>query len=115
MNRHSSDRDYDRHEGGFHTHRSERYRHPDQDSGYRFDDYGSAAHGGYGNESYQGTWGNQGNERGGSRNYSRTNITDEYGFKDFKAMMSAYLPDWREREARARAVILRPNPTAREM
>lgn len=76
MNRHASDRDYDRHEGGFHTHRSERYRHPEQDRGYRFDDYGSAAHGGYGNESYQDTWGNQGNERGGSRNYSRTNITD---------------------------------------
>ncbi|PKV76129.1 hypothetical protein [Pontibacter ramchanderi] len=76
MNRYSSDRDQDRHDRDFHTHRSERYRHPEQDRGYRFDDYGSAAHGGYGNESYQDTWGNQGNERGGSRNYSRTNITD---------------------------------------
>ncbi|EJF09405.1 MULTISPECIES: hypothetical protein [Pontibacter] len=76
MNRHSSDRDHDRHEREFHTRRSERYRHPEQDSGYRFDDYGSAAHGGYGNETYQDTWGNQGNERGGSRNYSRRNITD---------------------------------------
>ncbi|WP_299826502.1 hypothetical protein [uncultured Pontibacter sp.] len=53
-----------------HTRRSDRYRHPEQDSNYRFDDYGSAARGGYGNESYGGTWGNQGNEMAGSRNVS---------------------------------------------
>lgn len=57
-------------QGGYRTHRSERYRHPERDSSYRFDDYGSSARGGYGNESYSGTWGNQGNEMGGSRNVS---------------------------------------------
>ena len=56
----------DRYEGNFQTHRSERYRHPEQDR-YRFDDYGSSARGGYGNEGNAGTWGNQGNEMGGSR------------------------------------------------
>ncbi|MEJ8800559.1 hypothetical protein [Pontibacter sp. H249] len=55
---------------GYRTRRSERYRHPEQDSGYRFDDYGASARGGYGNESYGGTFGNQGNEMGGSRNVS---------------------------------------------
>lgn len=52
----------------FHTHRSDRYRFPERDSSYHFDDYGSSARGGYGNEGYSDTWGNQGNEMGGSRN-----------------------------------------------
>ncbi len=56
----------------YQTHRSDRYRHPERDD-YRFDDYGSSARGGYGNESNTGTWGNQGNEMGGSRNTSRYN------------------------------------------
>ena len=59
---------YGRHQG-FETRRSERYRHPERPTN-RFDDYGAAARGGYGNESYSGTWGNQGNEMGGSRNVS---------------------------------------------
>ncbi|MDX5436268.1 MAG: hypothetical protein LPK03_03700, partial [Pontibacter sp.] len=54
----------------FETRRSDRYRHPERDSNVRFDDYGASARGGYGNESYSGTWGNQGNEMGGSRNVS---------------------------------------------
>ena len=67
MNYNTPDR-YDRSLGSYQTHRSERYRHPEQDSSrYRFDDYGDAAHGGYGNESYSGTFGNQGNEAAGSR------------------------------------------------
>lgn len=62
----------------FHTRRSDRYRHPEQDSSYRFDDYGSSARGGYGNESYGGTWGNQGNEMGGSRNISGRDRSGTY-------------------------------------
>ncbi|MBC5991233.1 hypothetical protein [Pontibacter cellulosilyticus] len=57
-------------EGSYQTRRSEKYRHPERDTNYRFDDYGASARGGYGNESYGGTWGNQGNEMGGSRNVS---------------------------------------------
>jgi hypothetical protein len=68
MNRNQSDQ-YNRNED-FHTRRSERYRHPESSSNYRFDDYGASARGGYGNEGYGGTWGNQGNEMGGSRNFS---------------------------------------------
>ncbi|GAA4437852.1 hypothetical protein GCM10023188_32530 [Pontibacter saemangeumensis] len=64
MNRNFSDR----HDGSFQTHRSERYRHPEQDR-YRFDDDRRTARGGYGNEGNTGTWGNRGNEMGGSRNY----------------------------------------------
>ncbi|MER2999298.1 hypothetical protein [Pontibacter populi] len=67
MNYNTPDR-YDRSRGSYQTHRSERYRHPEQQSNrYRFDDYGDAAHGGYGNEGYSGTFGNQGIESGGSR------------------------------------------------
>ena len=66
MNSNFSD-DYN--QGNYRTKRSDRYRHPERDSQrYRFDDYGDAAHGGYGNESYGGTFGNQGNEMAGSRN-----------------------------------------------
>jgi hypothetical protein len=76
MNRHSSESDRGHREGGlFQTRRSERYRHPEQDSGRRFDDHGSAARGGYGNESQQGSWGNQGSEMGGSRRYTDINVT----------------------------------------
>ncbi|MBD1395646.1 hypothetical protein H9Q13_00575 [Pontibacter sp. JH31] len=75
MNRYSSDRDYGQHESSFHTHRSERYRHPERDFGHRFDDYGSPVRGGYGNQSDQGTWGNQGNEMGGSRRYEDIHVT----------------------------------------
>ncbi|RDV13601.1 hypothetical protein DXT99_18870 [Pontibacter diazotrophicus] len=74
MNRNQNDRqDNSR---GFQTHRSERYRHPENDNNYRFDDYGSSARGGYGNEGHSGTWGNQGNEMAGSRN---TANQDTYG------------------------------------
>lgn len=59
----------------FHTRRSERYRHPEQDSGHRFEDYGSSARGDYGNESRRGSWGNQGSETGGSRRYTDINVT----------------------------------------
>ena len=76
MNRFDSDRDYGRHEESFHTHRSERYRHPEGDSDYRFDDYGSSARGGYGNEGNWDTWGNQGDDRAGGRSrYTNINIT----------------------------------------
>jgi hypothetical protein len=43
MDRYASDRDYGQHEGSSHTHRSERYRHPESD-------YGARARGGYGNQ-----------------------------------------------------------------
>lgn len=77
MDRYASENDYGRHEGDFHTHRSERYRHPEHDSNYRFENYGSSARGGYGNEGDWDTWGNQGDERGGARrNYTDINITD---------------------------------------
>ena len=81
MNRFDSDRDYGRHEEDFHTHRSERYRHPESDSDYRFDDYGSSARGGYGNEGDWDTWGNQGDDRAGGRSrYTNINITDSDTF-----------------------------------
>jgi hypothetical protein len=75
MNSHESDYNQNRHQDGFQTHRSERYRHPERGTQQRFDDYGSPARGGYGNESQQGTWGNQGNEMGGSRRYTDINVT----------------------------------------
>ncbi len=86
MNRNQSDQ-YNRNEE-FHTNRSDRYRHPERSSGYQFDDYGTSARGGYGNESYGGTWGNQGNEMGGSRNFSdrdrgsmhRSNFPEDRGY-----------------------------------
>ncbi|MFD1186023.1 hypothetical protein [Pontibacter rugosus] len=65
-----------RNNSNYNTRRSDEYRHPEQNSNYRFDDYGSSARGGYGNESHTGTWGNQGNEMGGSRN---TSNQDQYG------------------------------------
>ncbi|MHC2991733.1 hypothetical protein OB13_09100 [Pontibacter sp. HJ8] len=69
MNRNQSDRDYGQHEGGFHTHRTERYRHPEQDTGYHS--------GYYGNEGNWGTRGNQGHEMGNARrDYTNINITD---------------------------------------
>jgi len=75
MNYNESDR-YNRRQGSYQTHRSDRYRHPDQSSRqYRFDDYGDAAHGGYGNEGYSGTWGNQGNEAAGSRNVANRGMS----------------------------------------
>ncbi|MFD3001541.1 hypothetical protein ACFS7Z_14315 [Pontibacter toksunensis] len=79
MNRNQNER-HDN-SGGYQTHRSEKYRHPERDSNtgsnYRFDDYGSSARGGYGNESHSGTWGNQGNEMAGSRNVSNRGISND--------------------------------------
>lgn len=82
-----ADRDENR---GFKTHRSERYRHPEQDSSYHFDDYGSSARGGYGNESHTGTWGNQGNEMGGSRNTSNQGMSDTYSTSRNYGNMGSY-------------------------
>lgn len=48
MNRHPDD--HEAHEGVFHTHRSERYRHPEQEHGNRFDEHGASARSAYGNE-----------------------------------------------------------------
>ncbi|WP_018478647.1 hypothetical protein [Pontibacter roseus] len=68
MNRDRENRNYGQHEGDFHTHRSDRYRHPESDSNYGHNAYGSSARGGYGH---------QGNYRAGGRgNYSNINITD---------------------------------------
>ena len=76
MNYNERDR-YERDRDGYQTHRSERYRHPDRDRGerYRFDDYGDSAHGGYGNESYSGTYGNQGDEGAGHRNVANRGMS----------------------------------------
>lgn len=82
-----SDRDEN---SGYKTHRSERYRHPESSSNYRFDDYGSPARGGYGNESQGGTWGNQGNEMGGSRNVTDRGQHDTYGSSRNYGNMGSY-------------------------
>jgi hypothetical protein len=73
MNRYQDDQG--QHDREFHTHRSERYRHPEHDSGQRFENYGSSARGSYGDESNQGRRGSQGNEMGGSRRYTDINLT----------------------------------------
>jgi len=78
----------DRNDKQYHTRRSERYRHPERD--YQFDDYGAAARGGYGNESYSGTWGNQGNEMGGSRNISNRGRYDTSGTSRNYGNMGSY-------------------------
>ncbi|WP_266204844.1 hypothetical protein [Pontibacter kalidii] len=75
---------------GYRTHRSDRYRFPERDSGYRFDDYGSSARGGYGNEGHTGTWGNQGNEMGGSRNTSNQDIYGTYSTSRNYGNMGSY-------------------------
>jgi hypothetical protein len=81
MNRFDSDRDYGRQEEDFLTRRSERYRQPEGDMDYRYDDYGSSARGGYGNEGDWDTWGNQGDDRTGGRSrYTNINITDSDTF-----------------------------------
>ncbi|MEJ8757015.1 hypothetical protein WG947_08415 [Pontibacter sp. H259] len=75
MNYNESDR-YNRQQRNYQPNRSEQYRQPGQrNRQYHFDDYGDAAHGGYGNEGYSGTWGNQGNERGGSRNVANRGLS----------------------------------------
>ncbi len=64
---------YSGQEGNYRTRRSERYRHPEQEQDYRYDDYGSSGRGGYGNERYSGTFGNQGDEGAGSRSDYQNN------------------------------------------
>ncbi|NEM99162.1 hypothetical protein [Pontibacter burrus] len=71
MNNNERDR-YRSDRGNYRSHRSERYRHPESDT-YHFDNYGDAAHGGYGNESYSGTYGNQGDEGAGHRSRNVAN------------------------------------------
>ncbi|GAB3203945.1 hypothetical protein ABID22_003216 [Pontibacter aydingkolensis] len=88
MNRNQSDQ-YGMNEG-YQTRRSERYRHPERDSNYRFDDYGSPARGGYGDESHSGTWGNQGNEMGGSRNLSGRDRSGTYSTSRNFGNMGSY-------------------------
>ncbi|GAB3539852.1 hypothetical protein GCM10027443_36920 [Pontibacter brevis] len=75
---------------GFQTRRSERYRHPESDNNYRFDDYGSSARGGYGNEGHSGTWGNQGNEMAGSRNTSNQDVYGTYSTSRNYGNMGSY-------------------------
>jgi hypothetical protein len=90
MNDNFSGRDGSRGQGNFRTHRSERYRHPERDSNYDFDDYGASARGGYGNESYGGTWGNQGNEMAGSRNVTNQDIYGAYSTSRNYGNMGSY-------------------------
>lgn len=71
MNNNERDR-YRSDRNNYSSHRSERYRHPYRDA-YRYDNYGDAAHGGYGNESYAGTYGNQGDEGAGHRSRNVAN------------------------------------------
>lgn len=71
----------DRSEGNFETRRSERYRHPERDR-HRFDDYGSPARGGYGN---------QDNEIGGSRHVPNRGMnSDTYSTSRNYGNMGSY-------------------------
>ncbi|MCC9135041.1 hypothetical protein ACFSKU_18890 [Pontibacter silvestris] len=97
MNRNDSDR-YGNNKGRYQSRRSEQYRHPERDRGndfrkgsdFSFDDYGSSARGGYGNESYGGTFGNQGNEMGGSRNVSNYGLHDTSSTSNNYGNMGSY-------------------------
>ncbi|MFD2515351.1 hypothetical protein ACFSRY_15870 [Pontibacter locisalis] len=90
MNRNESDRYGSNQQSGYQTHRSERFRHPERSNDYRFDNYGSSARGGYGDEGHSGTWGNQGNEMGGSRNVSNRGMDDTYSTSRNYGNMGSY-------------------------
>ncbi|PRY11281.1 hypothetical protein CLV24_11176 [Pontibacter ummariensis] len=88
MNRNQSDR-YGNN-SGFQTHRSERYRHPENDNMNRFDDYGASRQGTYRNEGNSGNWGSRGNDMGGSRNTSNQDIYGTYSTSRNYGSMGSY-------------------------
>jgi hypothetical protein len=69
MNRNDSDQYGHDQNNGFHTHRSERYRHPESSRGYHSDNYGSPMGGEYGQERSTRTWSSQVNEKPGYSDY----------------------------------------------
>lgn len=69
MNNYQSNRD----NRSSHNNRPDFSHQHEQRNTMRFDDYGSPARGGYGNEGRMGTFGNQGNEMGGSRDRGNDN------------------------------------------
>ena len=95
----------DRNNSPYNTNRSDRNRHPEHREGMRFDDYGSPARGGYGNEGRMGTFGNQGNEMGGSRNRGNDNTYSSsynYGTKDRYGTSESGFPSHSRQEQRMR-------------